>query len=163
MKSILPYPRLTIALLCMWLGLNDSIAPSHILLGLLAGVVGGFVYARVEPVPERGGNVALPAARLGWRVLLDIVRSNMAVLRLTAGSGRSGRVAGFLAIPLQLRDRRGLAVLACIVTATPGTSWAHFDAAENILTLHVLDLVDHDAWVRQFKDHYERPLMEMFP
>ena len=50
-----------------------------------------------------------------------------------------------------------------IVTATPGTSWAHYEAAANVLTLHVLDLVDEEAWVRQFKDRYERRLLEIFP
>ena len=54
-------------------------------------------------------------------------------------------------------------MLACIVTATPGTSWAHYEAAANVLTLHVLDLVDEGTWVRQFKDRYERRLLEIFP
>lgn len=163
MNSVLPYPLLTAALLAMWLVLNDSLAAVDILLGIAAGVAGGLVYARIAPPRARVGRVVMPAAILAWLVLVDIVRSNAAVLRITARVGASGRVAGFLSIPLQLRDRRGLAVLACIVTATPGTSWAHYEAAANTLTLHVLDLVDEDAWVRQFKDRYERRLMEIFP
>jgi multicomponent K+:H+ antiporter subunit E len=103
------------------------------------------------------------AAMLIWLVFVDIVRSNIAVLRIALRLPAPGRVAGFLAIPLELRDPRGLAALACIVTATPGTSWAHYEAAANVLTLHVLDLVDEEAWVRQFKDRYERRLMEIFP
>jgi multicomponent K+:H+ antiporter subunit E len=163
MRRVLPYPLLTAWLLCMWLVLNDSLDPAHITLGVLVGIVGGLVYARIEPSPARAGKVARPAAALVWLVLLDIIRSNVAVLRITARIGASGRVAGFLPIPLELRDRRGLAVLACIVTATPGTSWAGYDAAADVLTLHVLDLVDQDAWVRQFKERYEKPLMEIFP
>jgi multicomponent K+:H+ antiporter subunit E len=85
------------------------------------------------------------------------------VLRIVLRLRAQGRVAGFLAIPLVLRDPRGLAVLAAIVTATPGTSWAHYDAAGSVLTLHVLDLVDEAAWIEQFKDRYERRLMEIFP
>jgi multicomponent K+:H+ antiporter subunit E len=98
-----------------------------------------------------------------WLVLVDIVRSNLAVLRIALRPSARGRVAGFLSIPLELRDPRGLAVLAGIVTATPGTSWAHYEAEANVLTLHVLDLVDEETWVRQFKDRYERRLMEIFP
>ena len=63
---------------------------------------------------------------------------------------------------LETADTGGLAVLACIVTATPGTSWAQYDAAGSVLTLHVLDLLDEDEWVRLFKDRYERRLMEIF-
>jgi Multisubunit Na+/H+ antiporter, MnhE subunit len=109
------------------------------------------------------GHFVAPAAMLAWLVFVDIIRSNIAVLRIALRLPAPGRVAGFLAIPLELRDPRGLAVLAGIVTATPGTSWAHYEAAANILTLHVLDLVDEEAWVRQFKDRYERRLMEIFP
>ena len=36
------------------------------------------------------------------------------------------------------------------------------DAAANVLTLHVLDLFDEEAAVREFKERYERPLMEIF-
>ena len=65
-------------------------------------------------------------------------------------------------MPLQLRNPGGLAVLACIITATPGTSWARYDAQQNILTIHVLDLVDEQAWITQFKSRYENRLMEVF-
>ena len=163
MKRAVPYPLLTLALLSMWLMLNDSTAPDQVLLGLLVGLLGGLAYARIAPSRGTVGNALVPVAALAWLVLVDIVRSNLAVLRIAAGMGGRRRVAGFLSIPLDLRDRRGLAVLACIVTATPGTAWAHHEAAANILTLHVLDLVDEAAWVRQFKNRYERCLMEIFP
>jgi multicomponent K+:H+ antiporter subunit E len=53
-------------------------------------------------------------------------------------------------------------VLACIITATPGTSWARYDRENNALTIHVLDLVDEQAWIEQFKQRYERRLLEIF-
>jgi len=52
--------------------------------------------------------------------------------------------------------------MACIVTATPGTSWARYDAARNTVTIHVLDLVDEEEWIRTFKRRYERRLQEIF-
>lgn len=163
MRHLVPYPRLTLLLLLLWLALNDSTDPAHLLLGLLVGVGGGAAYALLTPPRPRTGKLLVPVVTLLWLVFLDIVRSNMAVaaiaLRLPR---RRRRVAGFLPIPLELRDPAGLAVLACIVTATPGTSWARYDEAANVLTLHVLDLADEEAWVRQFKDRYERRLMEIF-
>jgi multicomponent K+:H+ antiporter subunit E len=37
-----------------------------------------------------------------------------------------------------------------------------YDAAESTVLLHVLDLVNEDAWVRIVKDKWERRLMEIF-
>ncbi len=162
MRSFIPYPLLTLGLLLMWLVLNDSVELAQVLLGLLTGLVGGAVYARLEPPRGKVGGLLVPATALIWWVLVDIIQSNMAVLRIALRLSARDRIAGFLAIPLELRDARGLAVLAGIVTATPGTSWAHYEAAAGVLTLHVLDLADEEAWVRQFKDRYERRLMEIF-
>ena len=53
-------------------------------------------------------------------------------------------------------------MLACIITATPGTVWARYDSARSMLTLHVLDVVDENAQVNVIKHRYERPLMEIF-
>ena len=163
MRRLIPHPLLALGLLLMWLVLNDSIEPAHVLFGLLIGLFGGAAYARLEPAHGKMGSFLVPASALIWLVFVDIIRSNFAVLRIALRLSRAGRVAGFLSIPLELRDPRGLAALACIVTATPGTSWAHYEAAANVLTLHVLDLVEEEAWVRQFKDRYERRLLEIFP
>ncbi|MGW8175761.1 MAG: Na+/H+ antiporter subunit E [Stenotrophomonas sp.] len=61
-----------------------------------------------------------------------------------------------------MRDRYGLAVLAIIITSTPGTLWVEYESATGRLLLHVLDLVDEETWVRLIKDRYERRLMEIF-
>jgi multicomponent K+:H+ antiporter subunit E len=95
-------------------------------------------------------------------VLIDILRSNLAVGRIIVRSREPGVNAGFLTIPLDLRDRQGLAVLSVIITSTPGTIWVSYDAAKGTLLLHVLDLIDETVWVRTIKDRYERRLMEIF-
>ena len=70
--------------------------------------------------------------------------------------------SGFVAIPLALTDRYGLAVLACIITSTPGTIWVSYDPAANVLLIHVLDLVDEATWIGTIQQRYERPLLEIF-
>jgi multicomponent K+:H+ antiporter subunit E len=162
MRRLLPHPLLSLGLLATWLLLNDSVRVADVLLGLLLGLAGGAVYARLEPPRGPLRRIVVPALVLVGAVAVDIVRSNIAVLRIVLGLRTGSRVAGFLAIPLELRDPRGMAILAGIVTATPGTSWAHYEAASNVLTLHVLDLSDEHAAVSEFKDRYERRLMEIF-
>jgi multicomponent K+:H+ antiporter subunit E len=53
-------------------------------------------------------------------------------------------------------------VLACILTATPGTAWVEFDSKDGWLLLHVLDLIDQETWVDIVKNRYEQPLLEIF-
>ena len=100
--------------------------------------------------------------RLLGLVLADILRSNLAVGRIIVRSREPGVNAGFVTIPLDLRSRQGLAVLAIIITSTPGTIWVNYDAAKGTLLLHVLDLVDETEWIRTIKGRYERLLMEIF-
>jgi multicomponent K+:H+ antiporter subunit E len=154
--------RLFFALLALWLILNESLAPGHLLLGAAIALGGVAVYNRLQPAANRMRNRPGAALSLLGLVFADIVRSNLAVARIVLGLGASRRVAGFLALPLELRHPGGLAVIACIITATPGTSWVRYDSAANVVTIHVLDLVDADDWIRLFKQRYERRLLEIF-
>ena len=162
MNRWLPYPLLSLALLAMWLLLNESLAPAHWLLGAALALAGGRVLARLQPPAGRMRLRATACVALLWLVFADIVRSNLAVARIVLRPGSRGRVSGFLDLPLELRHPGALAILACIITATPGTSWARYDAGSNVVTIHVLDLVDDQAWIRQFKQRYERRLKEIF-
>jgi multicomponent K+:H+ antiporter subunit E len=161
MRRWLPFPLLSVVLLAAWLLLNQSLAAAHILLGIMLGLGGGLVLAGLQ-APQ--GRLRRPGAALEllFLALADIARSNIAVARIVLHPGTAKRAAGFLSLPLELRHPGGLAALACIITATPGTSWARYDAARNIVTIHVLDLVDEEEWIRTIKQRYERRLREIF-
>ena len=162
MMRALPFPILSLALFGMWLLLNRSLAPGHLLLGAALAVGGGLVLATLQPPGGRVQRRAFVVAQLVWLVLTDIVRSTLAVARIVLHPGMHSRRSGFISMPLALRHPGALAVLACIITATPGTSWARYDAERNVLTIHILDLIDEQAWIRIFKDRYERRLKEIF-
>jgi multicomponent K+:H+ antiporter subunit E len=159
MRRWLPYPILSLALAAAWLVLNQNVDAAHILLGAALGLAGGRILAALQP-PHRRPRRAAVALELFFLVVADIVRSNIAVARIVLNP-RQKRTAGFLSLPLELRHPAGLAAVACIVTATPGTSWARYDAARNIVTIHVLDLLDEEEWVHIFKQRYERRLREI--
>lgn len=162
MKRWLPFPVLSLALLAMWLVLNQTLDAGNVVLGIALALGGGRVLAGLQPpgrgVRRRGRALAI----LFWLVFVDIVRSNIAVAHIVMQPGVGNRTSGFVSLPLELRHPGGLAALACIITATPGTSWARYDATRNVLHIHILDLVDEEAWVRLFKERYERRLMEIF-
>jgi multicomponent K+:H+ antiporter subunit E len=161
MKRWLPFPLVSLALLATWLLLNQTLAAGHAILGAVIALGGGLALALLQ---APGSMVRRPAAiaALAWLVLVDIVRSNIAVARIVINPGQRRQTSGFLDIPLELRNPAGLAALACIITSTPGTAWARYDSAQGVLTIHILDLVDEDAWIRTVKDRYERRLLEIF-
>ena len=154
--------KLFLALFALWLILNESLAPGHLLLGAALALGGVALYNRLQPAAGRVRNRPGAALLLLGLVLADVVRSNFDVARIVLGLGARHRTAGFLSMPLELRHPGALAMVACIITATPGTSWVRFDRAGNVVTIHVLDLVDEQAWIRQFKQRYQRLLMEIF-
>jgi multicomponent K+:H+ antiporter subunit E len=161
MRRWLPFPLLWALLLAMWLLLNRTLAPGDVILGALVAFAATLAFSVLQS-PQ--GSVRRPAVvgRLLGLVLADVVRSNIAVARIVMHPGTRHRVSGFVTIPLELRDPAGLAALACIITATPGTAWARYDSSRGMLTIHVLDLVDETSWIRIIKDRYERRLLEIF-
>lgn len=159
--TLLPHPIVTVIIALLWMVLT-GFTPGQLLLGVLAGLLGGLAYRRLTPeriVVRRPGAMA----RLFVRVAGDIVRSNWDVARLILTDGRHRRRrAGFVRIPLDMTSPNGLAILAVIVTATPGTAWIEYEPRNGRLLLHVFDLVEGDDWVHIIKTRYESLLMEIF-
>ncbi|HUH76679.1 MAG TPA: Na+/H+ antiporter subunit E, partial [Devosia sp.] len=132
-------------------------------------------------LPARLGNIAVcllgrrrararpPKVRRPWLfiklffvVALDVLHSNIAVTRIVLAGKRRPSTSGFVTIPLELTDRTGLTLLACIVTATPGSAWLEYDTADSSVLIHVLDLPDPQAWSDMLKTRYESLLLEIF-
>jgi len=154
-------PLLWLALLAMWLVLNRTLVVGDAILGAVVALGAVFGLARLQPVSTRYRR-PLTVVKLAAVVLVDIVRSNLAVAAVVLRPGTRGRITGFVDIPLDTRHPMALAALACIITATPGTAWAKYDSLANVVTIHVLDLVDGPALVRTIKDRYEAKLKEVF-
>ena len=161
MTSVLPFPLVSASLLLLWVLLNQPLSPGQFVIGFVVAVAGGLILTRLQlpKVRIRRPGVAL---RLAGLVIADIIRSNIAVGRIILGIGAGHRTSGFVHIALDLRDPFGLACLAAIITATPGTLWVNFDGSTGVLTMHVLDLIDEAAWVETIKGRYERHLLEIF-
>ncbi|RYE10084.1 MAG: Na+/H+ antiporter subunit E [Hyphomicrobiales bacterium] len=155
---LLSRPIIWLSLIVLWLLLNGSVAPGQIILGMIVATFACWAALPVVPGKARVRNIGTVAA-LVLAVLVDVVKSNIAVLRLIL-SGRTARSA-FVDIPLELTDENGLAVLACIVTATPGSAWVQHNSTRNVVTIHVLDTADVDAWAAEFRQTYERRLVEI--
>ncbi len=158
MRRILPYPLLWLSLLVMWLLLSGNFGLADVLLGAAVASLASWAVVKLEPPKPALRRIGAIFEVLGY-FLRDVVRSNLDVLRLIV-SGREPRSA-FVEIPLELTDPNGLAILACIVTATPGSAWIQHDSALRRVTIHVLHVEDDAQWVATFKRHYEQRLVEI--
>lgn len=161
MRRWLPFPMMSLALFALWLLLNRSLTPGHLILGACLGIGGALLLTALELPRARVRRPGVILA-LSWVVFTDIVRSNIAVARIILGRGALSRISGFMNIPIEMSTPYGLAALAIIITSTPGTLWVNFDPEKKILTIHVLDLADENAWIETIKQRYERRLMEIF-
>jgi multicomponent K+:H+ antiporter subunit E len=157
-KRLLPAPLLSLALFALWLVLNQSLSAGHLLLGrgrarradLSAPLRPG---ARIRrPAPSSGS--FSPSAR---RPRLEPPGGSR-----IASAHRHPLRSAFVRVPLALRNADGLTALAVITTVVPGTVWAELAGDRSALLLHVFDVEDEAAFVEEFKQRYERPLMEIF-
>lgn len=159
-SRILPYPLLTISLVIFWVTIN-SFSTGHLLLGIAVAMVASWAMASLRPPKPRIRNWHL-LVKLIIIVLYDIIRSNIAVAFIILFKRDRKVPSGFLTIPLDLRDPMGLAVLAVVLTATPGSAWLEYNSSQGTLLIHVLDEVSQAHWQNLIKSRYEKLLMEIF-
>ncbi|PXA96883.1 Na+/H+ antiporter subunit E [Nostoc sp. 3335mG] len=161
MRRLFPHPVLSACLLILWLVLQQSAGLGHVLLGAVVATLAGLAARAV--IPEA---VVIRRPFLFVKLLalagLDIIRSNLAVMSVLFHP-RPAPTAEFIEMQLELKNPFGLAILAIVLTATPGSAWLEHDRERSTVLIHVFDLVDADEWVETVKHRYEALLLEIFP
>lgn len=159
MKRWLPSPWLSAGLWALWLVLNDTLEPAHLLLGAALGLVVPWLVAPLKPAGPRVRR-PLVLVRLVLRVGRDVVVTGLQVARGVLRPGTPH--AAFVRVPLELRDPHALAALAMITSVVPGTVWSELAPDASSLLLHVFEPADEADFIAHFKRDYERPLLEIF-
>ena len=160
MKRLLPAPLLSVTLFVVWLLLNNTLDPAHVVLAALLAVVVPRFTDGLRPERPRMRR-PLAVVKLGLVVLWDIVLSNIEVARSILGPESAIRPA-FLWMPLELTEPHALASLAGIITMTPGTLSAELTADRRYLLVHAFNVDDEAALIARMKVRYEAPLKEIF-
>ncbi|WP_333608860.1 Na+/H+ antiporter subunit E [Arsukibacterium sp.] len=167
----LPTPYRSLLLFFIWLLLNQSVAPFHLLGAVLLAIgIPWLCYKFRDPQPlvER----PFLALRYILRVFADIVTANAEVAMLILGPVSKLQPA-FVRVPLDLQHNLPLTILAGTVSMTPGTVSAdiypcteHLSPDEPLpqrwLLIHVLNLEDEAELIATIKQRYEAPLKEIF-
>jgi multicomponent K+:H+ antiporter subunit E len=159
-RALLPHPLLSLVLLLLWLLLNNSAAPGHLVLGSALALLIPLYTRRFWPEPAVVRRPAL-ALRLTGIVLRDILVANLTVSRLVLGP-RAGIRPRFVRIPLDVEGEVAATVLASVISLTPGTVSATLEPGRRRLLVHALSEEDPEALIRQIKSRYEAPIKEIF-
>ncbi|WP_334134467.1 Na+/H+ antiporter subunit E [Tepidimonas sp.] len=158
-RAWFPHPVLSLLLGLTWLLLAHSLALVHWLSALLLAWA---IPRLLAPFLGQASRVHWPSAlRLMLVVLWDIVVANVTVARLTLGSMQRPRPA-WLRVPLASTHPRVNALLASIITMTPGTVSAVIDEERGQILVHALNCDDAQAMVQDMKIRYEAPLCRIF-
>jgi len=159
-RKWLPHPLLSVALALVWLLLNNSIDPGHIVLGLLLGIFIPLLTSAFWPEEIRMRH-PLVLLRFVTMVLMDIVIANVVVAKLILGRNDSLQPA-FMQIELDLTSDVAKSILSNTISLTPGTVSSNLSEDRRILLVHSLHVEDIEAEIARIKQRYEQPLKEVF-
>ncbi|WP_425290658.1 Na+/H+ antiporter subunit E [Bartonella kosoyi] len=144
----------------MWLILN-GFSFGQLLLGIIIALFGGWMMRLLEPE-----KITIKSWRavfqLFFRVFIDSIISNIAVACFVLTKKTRKQQSGFIVVPISLESRTALAVLACILSATPGTVWIAYNRKNSELLLHVLNFENGYDYQKLIKKRYEQLLLEIF-
>ncbi|MEM8512678.1 multicomponent K+:H+ antiporter subunit E [Massilia sp. MP_M2] len=162
MKRWLPHPVVSLLLCGLWLLLNQTLYPGHILLGIGVGIAAPILTRYLNPLGYPRMGAPMVALRLLGSASIEVVRSCINVSRVILFNDYTNLKAQFIRVPLTMRDEYGLAALSCLINITPGTVWTELDPERHELILHVFDLHDAAWWIETITTRYEQPLIEIF-
>jgi multicomponent K+:H+ antiporter subunit E len=160
MRFIFPMPTTTFVLFIVWLLLNQSVAPGHLVLAALFAITIPWL---VSGLQEDQSRIRRPFKAVFFllKVFYDIVTANIQVAIQVIGPIRFLQ-PGFIAVPLDIKGDFPITVLASTISLTPGTLSAEISEDKAWLYVHALHLKDETATIREIKKRYEAPLMEIF-
>lgn len=159
-SSWLPMPLHSTVIFGVWLLLNNSVAPGHILLAAFFALsIPKLCFPLQSPQPKV--HKPLKIVRYFFMLLGDIVIANLRVAQLILKSNRGLRPA-FVAVPLDLKGDLPITLLASTISLTPGTLSADVSKDKAWIYIHVLHLEEEQALITEIKNRYEAPLREIF-
>ena len=160
-SRLLPHPILSLILLCVWLGLVNTVSVGNLLLGAFLGLVVPMITAPYWPDrPKLQKPVKIAEYML--IVLWDIIVANVQVAMIILFKPEKSITSKWVPVPLELTSPEAITVLAGTITMTPGTVSATLSADATTILVHCLDTDDPDGVRDGIKARYEKRLMEIF-
>ncbi|ANF82724.1 pesticidal protein Cry1Ba [Acinetobacter sp. NCu2D-2] len=154
-----PHPLVSLIVGLSWVLLGKSIDAGTILMAIVLAIL---IPRMVKPFIDYTPNIQWgPAFKLFFVVLWDIVISNIKVAKLVLGPTKNLHPKWFR-VPLDTEHEEVNALLAMIITTTPGTVSAGIDQDRGDILVHALSTDDIDSEIESIKQRYEQPLIRIF-
>jgi multicomponent K+:H+ antiporter subunit E len=160
LRVLFPSLSASALLALFWLLLVNELSAGQVTLAVVLGLV-------LPPLTWRFRAIRPPARRFGVAAALagtflyDLVAANLAVARAVLGP--VSRIhPRFVRIPLDLTDPSAAALLAGLISLTPGTVSVDIELRRRVLTVHVLLPGDDAALGQGIKTRYESRIKEIF-
>ena len=90
----------------------------------------------------------------------ELTVSSVAVARSVLGA-RDTAASAIVAVPIELKTRTGVTILANCVSLTPGTTSLHVSDDISTLYVHVLDAPSQDEVIADIKTKFESRIKEL--
>lgn len=160
LNKIFPHPVLSFILWGLWLLLNNTISPGHMVLGLIIAILIPMLTSGFWPEKVYIKS-PLTLIKLLGTVLWDIVAANTIVAKLILGKNENLNPA-FFYIELDIDTPIGISLLANTISLTPGTVSCDVTPDGKRLLVHALHIEDIPATIKEIKQRYEAPLKKVF-
>ena len=160
LRNLFPHPLLSFILWLIWLLLNNTVSPGHLLLGALLAILIPWFSAAFWPEKIKIRRPWLLVKYIGL-VLTQILIANLIVSRMIL-SRQDKLQPGFLLLPLDLESPVAIGLLANTISLTPGTVSCDLSEDGKSLLIHALHIDDAQATVDEIKQMFEQPLKEIF-
>ena len=155
----LPHPFVSCLVFLSWLMLAHSVALTDMLMALLLAIS---IPKVVRPFIAKTPDIHwIPAIKLFFVVLWDIIISNLRVAKMVLGPIQQLQPKWYR-VPLETEHEQVNILLAMIITTTPGTVSAGIDQERGDILVHALNTDDVDVDIQDIKQRYEVPLLEIF-
>jgi multicomponent K+:H+ antiporter subunit E len=159
LRWLVPFPGSSLMLAVFWLLLVNRVELPHLALAVAVGLL-------VPPLTARLRQARRPLRRLDAALslsavfLYDMLVANVVVAGLVLGPRRR-IVPALIRVRLDMNDPTAVALLAGIVTLTPGTVSVEVSAERRTLLVHALRAPDPTGVAAQIKRRYETRIKEM--
>ena len=143
-----------------WMAITGSFTPANFALGFAVGFVALIVSARIPGVPrytDRGWKVLSLAGYTVWEVILSNIRISRDIFTVS-------RIRpAFIDVPIRSRTDTEIALLAALVTLTPGTTAVDVSPDGTRMLVHITNLPEGGAEQarRDIIEGFERRVLEV--
>lgn len=152
---------LVFALSLFWAGVTGTFTLPNLLLGAGIAVI-AVVFLRAHLARPRALRRLVLGARLAVYLLGEIVLSALRVALAVLDPRLKQRLRpAFVVVPVDLKTEAGIALLANMVTLTPGTLSADISEDGRSLLVHALTMEDEAALIASIKTGFEARIREV--